>query len=87
MSSSRSRASAPDRVAAEATELAQAEAALDDLHGHKPCVGWGPHAHPSVEARGGLRLCWACWAKGYDLSLPAAPPPARRWREQEAFYL
>lgn len=32
-----------------------------------PCVGWGPHTTYTVEIAHGVRLCWACWVKGYEL--------------------
>lgn len=41
-----------------------------------PCVGCGPHTAASVELiPGRVRLCWACWARGYDLARPD-------WRSQ-----
>ena len=32
-----------------------------------PCVGWGPHVAVNVVETARERLCWACWARGYDL--------------------
>lgn len=54
------------RAAAEA-------AALDDL----PCVGQGPHTKATVNALHEVRLCWADWARGYDL---LSREEAVRWR-------
>ena len=39
------------------------------------CVGWGPHLALTVWRRGDLRICWACWARGYGW--PDAPTKRR----------
>ena len=32
-----------------------------------PCAGWGAHTTYTVDAKRGVRLCWACAARGYTL--------------------
>lgn len=32
-----------------------------------PCAGAGPHTTTTYIVHHGVRLCWADWARGYDL--------------------
>ena len=70
------------RALVEAEDQARA-AALEAASG-LPCVGDPPagrvHAALTVDMFAGVRVCWACWATGYDLAERAGATARTRRR-------